>query len=394
MAYNINLTNGAALVTVDEGTADLTASSITLIGKNYSGYGESLNENLVHILENFSNNTSPPSPLKGQLWFDSVNNVLKVYNGDEFVNSGAGIELDNASLNVQFNVFVEAENGAPPFKVAGRKGLSVTPGTGNHAIGRSTPAAGKLEINNSKNTVRIFNSFPQVTAQGQEVGLHIHGDDDSKGRSTRIVIDSYGDAPNFDAIGIASTINFRRSRGTSGSLIALKNNDAIGALAAHGFDGSSISNYQGYMVFRADQDWSPSIRATRLELYLTPRNGQNNAKVLEILGNGDVKAEGDVVAYTSSDERLKDNIQVIRDPLMKLRQLDGVTFKWNHLNQYRDQDSKQVGLLAGQVRRVQPEAVVERSNGYLAVDYEKLIPLLVESIKELEQKVFELESRK
>ena len=53
----------------------------------------------------------------------------------------------------------------------------------------------------------------------------------------------------------------------------------------------------------------------------------------------------------------------------------------------------QVGLLAQEVKQVQPEAVIERENGYLAINYEKIIPLLVESIKELEQKIIKLENK-
>lgn len=393
MPYYINLTNGDRLVTIEEGTADVISTSLTLIGKNYAGYGEGLNENFVHLLENFSGQLSPPSPIKGQLWYDTVGEVLKLYNGDEFVNAGAGVELNTASLNVHYNVFVNKDNGAPPFRVAGNKGLSVTPATGNHALGRSTPATGKFEINNANTTLRIFNSFPQVSGNGQEVGLHIHGDDDLNGRSTRIVVDSYGDRPAYDAIGIASTINFRRSRGTSNSMLALRANDAIGALAAHGFDGSTISNYQGYLVFRCDADWTPTVKPTRLELYLTPKDSQTNRKVLEVLGNGDVKAEGDVIAYTSSDERLKTNIAPIEDPLAKIKQITGVTFNWNSVDLYKDHTAEEVGLLAQQVLAVQPQAVIQRDTGYLAVNYEKMVPLLVESIKALEKKVAELESR-
>ena len=78
MAYNINLTNGTNLVTVEDGNSDTNYSSIVLFGKNYAGYGELLNENLVRMLENFSYATPPANPLQGQLWWDSANKLLKV----------------------------------------------------------------------------------------------------------------------------------------------------------------------------------------------------------------------------------------------------------------------------------------------------------------------------
>lgn len=83
MAYTINLTNGTILTTIADGTVNNTASSITLIGKNYAGYGTFLNTDLVHILENFASTTAPASPLTGQLWWDSAGN-LKVYTGSTF----------------------------------------------------------------------------------------------------------------------------------------------------------------------------------------------------------------------------------------------------------------------------------------------------------------------
>jgi hypothetical protein len=83
MAYTINKTSGAVLATIADGTLDST-TDLTLIGKNYSGYGEAFNENFVALLENFSNNVAPTSPLAGQLWWDSSNALLKVYTGSTF----------------------------------------------------------------------------------------------------------------------------------------------------------------------------------------------------------------------------------------------------------------------------------------------------------------------
>ena len=78
MAYTINKTNGAILTTIADGTID-TTSDLTLIGKNYAGYGELQNENYVKLLENFANTTAPGSPIIGQLWFDSTNSHIKIY---------------------------------------------------------------------------------------------------------------------------------------------------------------------------------------------------------------------------------------------------------------------------------------------------------------------------
>ena len=83
MAYTINLTDGNIFATVADGTIN-TSSSVTLVGKNYAGYGEFLDENFIQMLENFSNPTAPVAPLTGQLWWDKTNSLLKVYNGTTF----------------------------------------------------------------------------------------------------------------------------------------------------------------------------------------------------------------------------------------------------------------------------------------------------------------------
>ena len=80
MTYTVTTTAGATVATVADGTVNTTATSLTLIGKNYAGYGIFLNENYVQLLENFSNSTAPSAPLTGQLWYDNVNDILKVYN--------------------------------------------------------------------------------------------------------------------------------------------------------------------------------------------------------------------------------------------------------------------------------------------------------------------------
>jgi hypothetical protein len=91
MSYIINKTDGSELTTIIDGTFDQTATDLTLIGKNTSTYGEVFNENFVHLLENFANNNAPTKPIAGQLWFDTNENRLKVYDGNLFKVSGGTI---------------------------------------------------------------------------------------------------------------------------------------------------------------------------------------------------------------------------------------------------------------------------------------------------------------
>jgi hypothetical protein len=112
----------------------------------------------------------------------------------------------------------------------------------------------------------------------------------------------------------------------------------------------------------------------------------------ELKIQGDVAASGDIVAYYTSDKRLKDNIQPIQNALNKVNELGGYTFDWNEELQ-KARKGHDIGVIAQEVQSVLPEVVVERDNGYLGVDYQKLVPVLIEAIKELSAKVKELENK-
>lgn len=98
MAYTINLTDGTVFAVIQDGTIN-TQSSMTLIGKNYAGYGDFLDENFIHLLENGSNTVAPSAPLTGQLWWDKSANLLKVYNGTVFKTISAATASTTAPTN-------------------------------------------------------------------------------------------------------------------------------------------------------------------------------------------------------------------------------------------------------------------------------------------------------
>ena len=110
MAYTINLTDGTIFATVADGTIN-TASSMTLVGKNYAGYGEFLDENFIHLLENGSNTTAPGAPLTGQLWWDKSTNTMKVYNGTQFkVISASTASASAPTSNVAGDLWFDTTN--------------------------------------------------------------------------------------------------------------------------------------------------------------------------------------------------------------------------------------------------------------------------------------------
>jgi len=110
MAYTISLTDGTVFATIADGTIN-TSSSMILVGKNYAGYGEFLDTNFIHLLENGSNTTAPGAPLEGQLWWDSGNSLLKVYNGTTFKTiSAATASASQPTSNVVGDLWYDTVN--------------------------------------------------------------------------------------------------------------------------------------------------------------------------------------------------------------------------------------------------------------------------------------------
>jgi hypothetical protein len=100
--YVINKTDGSILVEISDGSINQSATDLTLIGRNSSNYGEFLNENLIRLLENFASPSKPNNPINGQLWYDTSDNRMKVYDVtiQDFKVSGGTIVAPNAPSGI------------------------------------------------------------------------------------------------------------------------------------------------------------------------------------------------------------------------------------------------------------------------------------------------------
>lgn len=134
MPYILNKTNGTIVAVVDDASLDLT-TDLTFLGRNYAGYGEVQNENFLKLLENFSNTIAPEKPIEGQLWFDSLNKKLNVY--------------DNLYWKTIANLEIADEDNDPKsFK---------------------SPSRGDLWYNTSKGQLNVFNGSDFVVV-GPPIG--------------------------------------------------------------------------------------------------------------------------------------------------------------------------------------------------------------------------------
>ena len=108
-------------------------------------------------------------------------------------------------------------------------------------------------------------------------------------------------------------------------------------------------------------------------------------------GTNSLHVKGDIVASESSDERLKDNIKPIENAIDKIDKIGGYEFDWNDKQElYEGHD---VGVLAQEIEEVLPEIVETREDGYKAVDYKKIVPLLIQAIKEQQKQIEELKNK-
>lgn len=111
-----------------------------------------------------------------------------------------------------------------------------------------------------------------------------------------------------------------------------------------------------------------------------------------ITANGTIHASGDITAFSTSDKQLKNNIVVISDPIGKVQSINGVMFEWaddapDHLK------GVDYGVIAQEIEEVLPLAVTTRDTGHKAVKYEKIIPLLIEAVKDQQKQIDELKAK-
>ena len=200
--------------------------------------------------------------------------------------------------------------------------------------------------------------------------LKVKNDTDSASSTTGSVQVSGG-------VGIAKTLN------VGGNLNVTNNVDVDGHTIIDSIvsTGGTFGNVQ--IAFTDDQ----TIDTSSGDLTINAVEGSKIAISTNTQIDGTLDVTGDITAFYSSDGRLKDNLNHIDDPLAKVLSISGYTFDWN---ENTTKEGTETGVIAQEVESLGlPGVVVTRDNGYLAVNYEKLVPLLLESIKELSRNVDE-----
>ena len=160
MAYTVNKSNSSASpnsYTVQDGVVN-TQTDLSLIGKGYAGYGESIAENFLQLLENFSNTTAPTKPIQGQLWWDSTNSKLQVYNGTAFQTAGgsAPYQSEAPSGLSQGDIWIDSDTGQMYF-YNGTSSVLVGPASSTGTTNGFTYDTILDSTDASQNITKLFN---------------------------------------------------------------------------------------------------------------------------------------------------------------------------------------------------------------------------------------------
>ena len=122
-------------------------------------------------------------------------------------------------------------------------------------------------------------------------------------------------------------------------------------------------------------------------------DGTSLRSTIPLFVTGAIRATGDVFAFSSSDERLKENIFTISGSLDKVMAIGGYEFDWKTIKGIHENEGHDIGVIAQEIQKVLPEIVTMRDNGYLAVKYEKIVALLIEAIKEQQKQIDEIKAK-
>ena len=276
-----------------------------------------------------------------------------------------------------------------------RGGVNIgAPGLGSAATGDSLTFNGLANAPSNTDTIALYrvNTASDTTELRTLIGDNTNADsfvigNVISGFSTwtdwlRVRYDSMVYRGNFTAGGTATV----GSTFTAGGLGQFSGTTQIGSGATQGLfgDGSNIAirNYSG----SPNGIYFQTYNGARTDMYIRNSDGWigigTTNPTAKLTVTGDIKATGDIIAFSTSDIRLKTNIQPIASALDKIDQISGVEYDWNSDLQstYTGHD---VGVLAQEIEKILPEAVTTREDGYKAVKYEKIIPLLIQAIKEL-----------
>ena len=231
MPYTVNKSNSSASpnsYTVQDGVVN-TQTDLSFIGKGYAGYGEVIAENFLQLLENFSNTSAPTKPISGQLWWDSTNSKLQVYNGTAWQTAGgsAPYQSEAPSGLSQGDIWIDSDTGQMYF-YNGTSSVLVGPASSTGTTNGFTYDTILDSTDASQNITKLFNDGNLIAIISEDTftpKVSITGFSSIKKGITLTTaiadVKFQGTASDADALGGVAAVNFLRSNAndtTSGTL--------------------------------------------------------------------------------------------------------------------------------------------------------------------------------
>ena len=353
----------------------------------------------------------------------SGSNISQLNNDSGFITSyvntmGSGFKVANSSGDDQFTV---TENEDIRFAGSGATSVSFDSSTqtvtftSTDTNTNTTYSAGSgLQLNGTSFSVDVVDGATQTTAANSRTT--------TAGRTYAIQFD----ASNNLVVNVPwSDTNTQATRGTLGidtdddvtfggitaGSTSKSSDTAIKAFAGDsnkaGFEAYGNSQGTGYLYVGQSStygggisyngDGSPAFISGESSDAITffRRSAGTDSEVFHYMYNADtVNFNGDIVAYHSSDKRLKTNILPIESALDKIDKLGGYTFDWIPTEEVHSNEGADIGVIAQEIEEQFPELVTTRENGYKAVKYDKLVAVLLQGIKELRQEIRDCKASK
>lgn len=264
MAYTINLTDGSIFAVVADGTIN-TSSSMTLVGKNYAGYGEFLDENFIHLLENSANATAPGAPLTGQLFWNKTLNVMQVYNGTTWKTISAATASSTApTSNVAGDLWFDTTNQL----------LKVYTGSAFLTVGPSVVAGTGVQAVTISDGVTDHDAI-QFTIDGDIIGIMSQ---DSAYTPSPAITGFSQVKPGFQ-LSTSGAFLFQGTATNAQTLDNLDSTDFIRANVAATTSGTLGILTDNGMTVGADQDYKVSVTGSDVFIANQTTNGDINFRV-------------------------------------------------------------------------------------------------------------------
>jgi hypothetical protein len=341
-------------------------TSLDLYGQGALLYGEGVNKDLLHLLENFASPTPPTNPTVGQLWYNTVLDALYVY---------------DMELNWKQSGYSSAEILA---MLSANLVKVVTPPTNDN----STYAATTAWVNNSIST----SVGTSLAAHEADFSLHLTP-------AQNVLLD-----------GIAPTITSAEINaldGITGNVQQLINNVSSSSASTYVpiVNTSTTATPNKILYLDASGQLPATVANANKLANISPSSFVRNDNGLVTLPaglnvTGDITATGNIIGYYS-DSRLKTNIKTIDNALDRVSAMSGVFYTASELAATYGYTSTgtEVGVIAQQVQDVLPEVIKlapfdtnadgtsKSGENYLTVQYERIVPLLIEAIKELKAEI-------